>query len=94
LKGLRWQVLPKQRKGIKIVVMPKAWKPKEFVVPKEGKAKKSSFRRKGKAKEGDCVEENERLKKVFVLQKRLRKMVVRKEKLKPKKSIELKERKN
>jgi hypothetical protein len=47
--------------------MPEARKPKEFVVPKEGKAKKCSFRRKGKAKEGDCVEENESLKKVFGL---------------------------
>ncbi len=61
-----------------------------------------------KLKKGDCVEENERLKKVFVLKerkfkkkydcsegkKRLRKMVMRKEKLKPKKSIELKERKS
>jgi hypothetical protein len=50
--------------------MPKARKPKEFVVPKEGKAIKSSFRRKAKAKEGDCVEENERPKKVFALKER------------------------
>jgi hypothetical protein len=81
LKGLRWQVLLKQRKWLEIVstVMLKPRKIKEFVVPKEGKAKESSFRRKGK--EGDCwrkwkakesifAEGKEKIKKMVVLKGR------------------------